>query len=96
MSPSEPVSESTVSSSNPKLTRGARLRFDKVRETHVLMLPETAVMLGDTSAEILKLCDGEHSAEGIITELETRYPGAELRDDVLEFLAEAKTQRWLA
>lgn len=81
---------------NPKLTRGARLRFDKVRETHVLMLPETAVMLSDTSAEILKLCDGERSAAGIVTELETRYPGAQLRDDVLTFLAEAKTHRWLA
>lgn len=81
---------------NPKLTRGARLRFDKVRGSHVLMLPETAVMLSDTSAEILGLCDGERSSEEIVGELETRYPGADLRDDVLEFLADAKAQRWLA
>ena len=81
---------------NPKLMRGARLRFDKVRATHVLMLPETAVMLSDSSAEILKLCDGERSADAIVAELSTRYPGADLKDDVLEFLADAKTQRWLA
>lgn len=80
----------------PKLVRGARLRFDKVRESHVLMLPETAVMLSDTSAEILSLCDGERSVEAIITELTARYPGAELRDDVHEFLRDAKRQRWLA
>lgn len=80
----------------PKLVRGARLRFDKVRESHVLMLPETAVMLSDTSAEILGLCDGTRSEEAIITELEARYPGAELRDDVREFLQDAKRQRWLA
>lgn len=81
---------------HPKLTRGARLRFDKVRGSHVLMLPETAVMLSDTSAEILKLCDGARSEDEIVVELETRYPGAELRADVLEFLADAKSQRWLA
>jgi pyrroloquinoline quinone biosynthesis protein D len=82
--------------SNPKLVRGARLRFDKVRESHVLMLPETAVMLSDTSAEILKLCDGQRSEDAIIRELETRYPGADLREDVLEFLTDARAQRWLA
>lgn len=81
---------------HPKLTRGARLRFDKVRSSFVLMLPETAVMLSDTSAEILKLCDGERSEDEIIRKLETRYPGAELRADVLEFLSDAKSQRWLA
>lgn len=81
---------------NPKLVRGARLRFDKVRGSHVLMLPETAVMLSDTSAEILKLCDGERSPDGIVAELRARYPEADLRGDVLEFLEDAKTQRWLA
>lgn len=80
----------------PKLTRGARLRFDKVRGSHVLMLPETAVMLSDTSAEILGLCDGERSVDELVAELSTRYPGADLRGDVLEFLADAKSQRWLA
>lgn len=86
----------TAMTENPKLTRGARLRFDKVRGSFVLMLPETAVMLSDTSAEILKLCDGERSVDALITELEARYPGAELRSDVLEFLKEAKTNRWLS
>lgn len=86
----------TAMTENPKLTRGARLRFDKVRGSFVLMLPETAVMLSDTSAEILKLCDGERSVDALITELEARYPGADLRSDVLEFLEEAKTNRWLS
>jgi len=81
---------------NPKLVRGARLRFDKVRGSFVLMLPETAVMLSDTSAEILKLCDGERSPDGIVAELSARYPGADLRGDVLEFLEDARTNRWLA
>jgi len=81
---------------NPKLVRGARLRFDRVRGSHVLMLPETAVMLSDTSAEILKLCDGERSPDGFFAELEARYPGADLRGDVLEFLGDARTNRWLA
>ncbi len=86
----------TENTEHPKLARGARLRFDKVRGSFVLMLPETAVMLSDTSAEILKLCDGERSVEALITELEARYPGADLRSDVREFLEEAKTNRWLS
>lgn len=86
----------TAVTDRPKLIRGARLRFDKVRGTHVLMLPETAVMLSDTSAEILKLCDGERSPDEIVAELSARYPGADLRGDVLEFLDDAKSQRWLS
>ncbi len=85
-----------ATNATPKLVRGARLRYDKIRESHVLMLPETAVMLSDTSAEILGLCDGTRSVDGIISELETRYPGADLQDDVREFLQDARRQRWLA
>ena len=43
----------------PCLVAGARLRYDEVREEHLLLIPEGAVRLNATAAEVLELCDGE-------------------------------------
>ncbi len=79
----------------PRISRRARLRFDQVRDSHVLLLPERVVVLGESSAEILTLCDGSHTVEQILATLKTRYPDADLEADVLEFLQEAVQRKWL-
>ena len=66
----------------PRLVTGARLRYDDVREEHVLLIPEGAVRLNPTAAEVLELCDGERSLDDIVGALSARYEGADLRDDV--------------
>jgi coenzyme PQQ biosynthesis protein PqqD len=76
------------------LVTGARLRYDDVREEHVLLIPEGAVRLNPTAAEVLELCDGERSLDEIVGELSARYDGADLRDDVVE-LVDALSQRGL-
>ena len=76
----------------PRLTTGARLRYDEVREEHLLLIPEGAVRLNPSAAEVLGLCDGERSLEDIVGVLAERYPGADLRDDV-QGLVDAMTQR---
>jgi pyrroloquinoline quinone biosynthesis protein D len=78
----------------PSLVTGARLRYDEVREEHVLLIPEGAVRLNPTAAEVLELCDGERSLDEIVGALSARYDGADVRDDVLE-LVEAMAQRGL-
>jgi pyrroloquinoline quinone biosynthesis protein D len=78
----------------PRLATGARLRYDEVREEHVLLVPEGAVRLNATAAEVLELCDGERSLDDIVGALSARYEGADLRDDVRE-LVDAMTQRGL-
>jgi pyrroloquinoline quinone biosynthesis protein D len=78
----------------PRLVTGARLRYDEVREEHVLLVPEGVVRLNPTAAEVLELCDGERSLEDIVAALSGRYGGADLRDDVHE-LVDAMTQRGL-
>jgi pyrroloquinoline quinone biosynthesis protein D len=78
----------------PRLVTGARLRYDEVREEHVLLVPEGVVRLNPTAAEVLELCDGERSLDDIVGALSTRYEGAELRDDVAG-LVDAMTQRGL-
>ncbi|MGO9904730.1 MAG: pyrroloquinoline quinone biosynthesis peptide chaperone PqqD [Solirubrobacteraceae bacterium] len=76
----------------PRLVTGARLRYDEVREEHLLLVPEGAVRLNPTAAEVLELCDGERSVDDIVGVLSERYNGADLRDDVRE-LVDAMTER---
>jgi pyrroloquinoline quinone biosynthesis protein D len=78
----------------PRLMTGARLRYDEVREEHVLLVPEGAVRLNPTAAEVLELCDGERSLDDIVGTLSARYEGADLGADVRE-LVEAMAQRGL-
>jgi coenzyme PQQ biosynthesis protein PqqD len=78
----------------PRLVTGARLRYDEVREEHVLLVPEGVVRLNPTAAEVLELCDGERSLDDIVGALAARYDGADLGDDVQE-LVEAMAQRGL-
>ena len=78
----------------PRLVTGARLRYDDVREEHVLLIPEGVVRLNPTAAEVLELCDGERSLDDIIGALSARYDGADVRDDVHE-LVDAMTARGL-
>jgi pyrroloquinoline quinone biosynthesis protein D len=78
----------------PRLVTGARLRYDEVREEHVLLVPEGVVRLNPTAAEVLELCDGDRSLDDIVGALSGRYEGADLRDDV-RGLVDAMTQRGL-
>jgi pyrroloquinoline quinone biosynthesis protein D len=78
----------------PRLATGARLRYDDVREEHLLLIPEGAVRLNSTAAEVLGLCDGERSVDDIVGALSERYDGADLRDDVAGLL-DAMAQKGL-
>jgi pyrroloquinoline quinone biosynthesis protein D len=78
----------------PRLVTGARLRYDDVREEHVLLIPEGVVHLNPSAAEVLGLCDGERSLDDIVGALSARYEGADLREDVVELVA-AMAQRGL-
>jgi coenzyme PQQ biosynthesis protein PqqD len=78
----------------PRLVTGARLRYDEVREEHVLLVPEGVVRLNRTAAEVLELCDGERSLDDIVGALSARYEGLDLRMDV-EALVDGMTQRGL-
>ena len=66
----------------PRLVTGARLRYDDVREEHLLLVPEGAVRLNPTAAEVLELCDGQRTVDDIVGVLSGRYDGADVRDDV--------------
>jgi pyrroloquinoline quinone biosynthesis protein D len=70
----------------PCLVTGARLVYDGVRAEHVLLLPEAVVRLNYTAAEVLGLCDGEHSLDEIVVSLSARYERHDISGDVRELL----------
>jgi pyrroloquinoline quinone biosynthesis protein D len=80
--------------SRPRLVDGARLQYDDVRDEHLLLIPEGAVRLNATAAQVLELCDGERSDDDIAAALSERYGGADVADDVRELL-EGMTQKGL-
>jgi pyrroloquinoline quinone biosynthesis protein D len=70
----------------PRIVDGARLQFDDVRDEHLLLIPEGAVRLNPTAAQVLELCDGERSVDDIAAVLSERYGGADVAGDVRELL----------
>jgi pyrroloquinoline quinone biosynthesis protein D len=70
----------------PVLWRLARMDFDPVRQRHVLLYPEGTVLLNDTGAAILQLCDGRRSVAEIAGVLQERY-GSDVTADVIAYLS---------
>ena len=70
----------------PRLWRLARLEFDPVRQQHVLLYPEGAVLLNETGTAILELCDGQRSVGAIAGVLAERYH-CDVLADVTEYLS---------
>lgn len=76
------------------LKPGLRLQWEPAQEAYVLLYPEGLVKLNGPAGEILSRCDGR-SVRAVITELSNAFPEADLADDVLEFLAEARDKGWI-
>jgi pyrroloquinoline quinone biosynthesis protein D len=61
------------SGAKPRLAGKARLKWDKQGNRHVLLFPEAALVLNDTAAETLKLCDGERTLGEIVDLLASKF-----------------------
>ncbi len=72
-------------SDRPRLARHVRLSFDRTRQRHVLLHPETVVVLNGSGAGIVELCDGRRTVDDIVGELGARYAGVP-DDEVRRFL----------
>lgn len=80
----------------PRIARGHRMQFEPAQEAHVLLYPEGMVTLNASAAEILARCDGKRSVADICADLSAEFGGAELDDDVYQFLRLACAQGWVA
>ena len=84
--PSTPTPPETF----PKLAAHARLRDDAQSGATMLLYPEGALVLDDTSAEIIRRCDGVHTVDTIAAELAEMFEGnaAVIASDVRDCLHE--------
>jgi pyrroloquinoline quinone biosynthesis protein D len=82
--------------SHPRLAPGVRLGENN--QQRVLLMPERALRLNGPSLEIVERCDGKHTVQQIITELQQLYSKAEPRkveSDILDYLTRLHEQRAL-
>ncbi|WP_026204861.1 pyrroloquinoline quinone biosynthesis peptide chaperone PqqD [Actinomycetospora chiangmaiensis] len=78
----------------PRLGRGVKLRYDRARERHVLLLPETVVVLNTTGTAILELCDGQRTVADIVDALRETYADVP-EGQVVAYLAKLAERRHL-
>ncbi|WP_112284769.1 pyrroloquinoline quinone biosynthesis peptide chaperone PqqD [Prauserella muralis] len=79
----------------PKLATKAMLRHDSVRDVELLLLPERVVLLNKSGAAILGLCDGSRTVQDVIAQLEHDFDAADLANDVMTFLKDARGRGWV-
>ena len=86
------MSIAVLSTNRPRLARQVRLEWDPVREQQVLLAPEGVLVLNQTGAAIVGLCDGERTVVEIVEELRGRYNRV-ADDEVRDFLARLVAKR---
>ena len=86
------MSIAVLSTNRPHLARQVRVQWDPVRERQVLLAPEGVLVLNQTGATILGLCDGERTVVEIVEELRGRYNRV-AGDEVRDFLARLVAKR---
>lgn len=79
----------------PRLNRLFRLQWEEAQQAYVLLYPEGMVKLNLSAAEILKRCDGEHTLDALISELEQAFGEKDLRDPVEGMLRAAFEKNWI-
>ena len=79
----------------PRIAHHFRLQFEQAQSAWVLLYPEGMVKLSPTAGEILRRIDGVANVETLIHNLEAAFPGADLRQDVLDFIKSAHEHGWL-
>ena len=78
-----------------ELLKQYRFQWEPAQESFVLLYPEGMVKLPGSAGEIMKRVDGSKTVAQIIADLETAFPGADLRQDVIDFLEAAYAKGWI-
>jgi pyrroloquinoline quinone biosynthesis protein D len=72
-----------------------RLQWEEAQQKYVILYPEGMVELNQSSAEILKLCDGSRMLAQIVAELEEKFATSGLTNDITNFLNVALQNGWI-
>ena len=80
---------------SPVIRHGFRLQWEPAQNGHVLLYPEGMVKLNASAAEILRRCDGLHTVDDIVNELESVFHATGLSQEVTQFIVSAIDRGWL-
>ncbi len=72
-----------------------RLQWEEAQQKDVILYPEGMVELNQSSAEILKLCDGTRNLAQIVSDLELKFATSGLINDITAFLEVALKNGWI-
>jgi pyrroloquinoline quinone biosynthesis protein D len=72
-----------------------RLQWEEAQQKDVILYPEGMVELNQSSAEILKLCDGTRNIAQIVNDLEHKFATTGLKNDITSFLGVALKNGWI-
>jgi pyrroloquinoline quinone biosynthesis protein D len=78
-----------------QFSRTHRLQWEEIQQKYVILYPEGMVELNQSSAEILKLCDGTRTITQIVSELEEKFAAQGLYNDINAFLEAALQNGWI-
>lgn len=84
------------SGSRPRLAPGCRLGENN--QQRILQMPERALRLNGPSLEIVTRCDGKHTVQQIVSDLQQIYSKAQpkkVEEDILGYLALLQKERAL-
>lgn len=82
--------------SRPRLAPGCRLGENN--QQRVLLMPERALRLNGPSLEIVERCDGKHTVQQIVSQLQQIYSKAQpqkVEEDILGYLVLLQRERAL-
>ena len=91
-----PTTQMTLNTDLPiQFSRTHRLQWEEAQQKNVILYPEGMVELNQSSAEILKLCDGTRNLAQIVNELEQKFSTSGLTNDINAFLEIALQNGWI-
>ena len=79
----------------PRIAGLFRLQWEEVQKSWVLLYPEGMVKLNDSSAEILRRCNGERSIEDMVADLQILFNVKGIAPQVRELLHEGMRRGWI-
>ena len=84
----EPHNQLLSPGTRPRLAAKARVQTDKLSGKLVLLYPEGVLLLNETGAAIVELCDGQRTFQELVATLSERYGSSpdRLSADVAEYL----------
>ena len=93
--PQEPILSSSMNAALPLLSEHLRMRYEPAHAVWMLFLPDGVMKLNDSAAEIIRRCDGRHTVQAIVNELEELFETKGIAAQVQTLIDEGTRRGWL-